>query len=756
MTQTSFSKPELTLPEAKKQWQKLATEIRHHAELYYQKDAPIISDAEYDILFRQLESLEALHPELQTPDSPTQKVGAAPLETFSKVRHKVPMLSLNNAMSEEEVREWDGRIKKFLGVEEEEMLVFLPELKIDGLSFSARYEDGKFVQGITRGDGEVGEIITNNLKEVIGFPDRLVGKDWPSILEVRGEVYITRENFKKLNEQREVTKQFANPRNAAAGSLRQLDSGITKQRHLDYFIYGWGEISETLGPKNSDYITAFSNFGFKTIAHTFEEIQGAQQAMNLLRESINEMKMEKFYTGMMHQVLLDDPGLSNAIVRFAKSIEGITESNYRYNRDYIKVLYSVDDAIKFYGAVYNLRPFLPFDIDGLVYKVDRLDYQSRLGTVGRAPRWAIAHKFPAEQAKTLIEAIDIQVGRTGTLTPVARLKPITVGGVVVGNATLHNEDEIARKDIRVGDTVVVQRAGDVIPQVVEVDLSKRPADSTPYQFPDHCPVCGSLAVREEGEVAKRCTGGLLCEAQLVERLRHFVSRNAMDIEGLGEKQMEAFWRDGLIKTVADIYDLPNKIADIEKREGWGKKSVDNLLAAIETSKTAPLEKFIFALGIRHVGEITAKLLARYYSTCAAWLTAMESLPEGGAAMLDLDNIDGIGPKVVAALADFFREPHNIAIVKSLVNELHIQDAQAVASNSPVAGKTVVFTGSLTRLTRSEAKSRAESLGAKVASSVSAKTDYVIAGDDAGSKLKAAKELGVRILTESEWLDLIGS
>ena len=756
MTQTSFSKPELTLPEAKKQWQKLATEIRHHAELYYQKDAPIISDAEYDILFRQLESLEALHPELQTPDSPTQKVGAAPLETFSKVRHKVPMLSLNNAMSEEEVREWDGRIKKFLGVEEEEMLVFLPELKIDGLSFSARYEDGKFVQGITRGDGEVGEIITNNLKEVIGFPDRLVGKDWPSILEVRGEVYITRENFKKLNEQREVTKQFANPRNAAAGSLRQLDSGITKQRHLDYFIYGWGEISETLGPKNSDYITAFSNFGFKTIAHTFEEIQGAQQAMNLLRESINEMKMEKFYTGMMHQVLLDDPGLSNAIVRFAKSIEGITESNYRYNRDYIKVLYSVDDAIKFYGAVYNLRPFLPFDIYGLVYKVDRLDYQSRLGTVGRAPRWAIAHKFPAEQAKTLIEAIDIQVGRTGTLTPVARLKPITVGGVVVGNATLHNEDEIARKDIRVGDTVVVQRAGDVIPQVVEVDLSKRPADSTPYQFPDHCPVCGSLAVREEGEVAKRCTGGLLCEAQLVERLRHFVSRNAMDIEGLGEKQMEAFWRDGLIKTVADIYDLPNKIADIEKREGWGKKSVDNLLAAIETSKTAPLEKFIFALGIRHVGEITAKLLARYYSTCAAWLTAMESLPEGGAAMLDLDNIDGIGPKVVAALADFFREPHNIAIVKSLVNELHIQDAQAVASNSPVAGKTVVFTGSLTRLTRSEAKSRAESLGAKVASSVSAKTDYVIAGDDAGSKLKAAKELGVRILTESEWLDLIGS
>ena len=674
------------------QWQKLADEIRHHAELYYQKDAPIISDAEYDILFRQLETLEASHPELQTPDSPTQKVGAAPLETFSKVRHKIPMLSLNNAMSEEEVREWDERLKKFLGLSESEQFSYVCELKIDGLSFSAIYEHGQFVQGLTRGDGEVGENVTANLATILPLE---LKRHPPKILEVRGEVFMSHAKFQALNVEREKAgeSKFANPRNAAAGSLRQLDPGVTKSRQLDYYIHGIGQVSDS-----ADFQNSFANL------------------------------KHKLWQWGLAVIVLD------------------------FNKD----RYSLEELIQTYGYIQSSRHQLDYDIDGMVYKVDRLDYQTRLGTVGRAPRWAIAHKFPAEQAKTLIEAIDIQVGRTGTLTPVARLKPITVGGVVVGNATLHNEDEIVRKDIRIGDTVVVQRAGDVIPQVVEVDISKRPANSAAYQFPDHCPVCGSLAVREDGEVAKRCTGGLLCEAQLVERLRHFVSRNAMDIEGLGEKQMEAFWRDGLIKTVADIYDLPNKIVDIEKREGWGKKSVDNLLAAIEASKTAPLEKFIFALGIRHVGEITAKLLARYYSNCAAWLAAMESLPEGGSAMLDLDNIDGIGPKVVAALADFFREPHNIAIVKSLVSVLHIQNAQAVASDSPVAGKTVVFTGSLTRLTRSEAKSRAESLGAKVASSVSAKTDYVVAGDDAGSKLKAAKELGVRILTESEWLDLIGS
>lgn len=415
---------------------------------------------------------------------------------------------------------------------------------------------------------------------------------------------------------------------------------------------------------------------------------------------------------------------------------------------------SLEQIFSYYQEMLAKRSKLELDIDGLVYKVDNLEYQRRLGEVGRAPRWAIAHKFPAEQAKTVLEKIEIQVGRTGTLTPVARLKPVTVGGVVVSNATLHNEDEIARKDVREGDTVVIQRAGDVIPQVVEVDLAKRPKHSHAYKFPDHCPVCGSSAVREEGEVARRCTGGLQCEAQLVERLRHFVSRGAMDIEGLGEKQITAFWQDGLIKDVADIFHLPKKANVIAEREGWGEKSVENLLAAIEKSRDVALHKFIYALGIRHVGEITAKLLAQTYGAFAAWLAAMEALPKGGEAAEQLDNVDGIGSVVIEALADFFREPHNVKIVHALAKELRIKDAEKIASDSKVAGKTVVFTGTLPTLSRAEAKARAESLGAHVASAVSAKTDYVIAGEDAGSKLKKAKELGVKILSEDEWLALI--
>lgn len=688
---------DLSLHDAKQEWKKLADEIRRHDRLYYQQDAPVISDAEYDSMRRRLEALEKQFPELQTPDSPTRTVGAPPLETFAKVRHTVPMLSLNNAFSEEEVREWDERIRRFLGLSEDEKIDYVCEPKIDGLSFSARYENGTFVQGTTRGDGEVGENVTPNLATIL--PPELKGNP-PSVLEVRGEVYMTHKDFQKLNAQRERDEEplFANPRNAAAGSLRQLEVEITRQRPLRYYVYGWGEISESLGKLYSDCLVKLEKFRIDTVA-----------------KFIGTYWERQIYTAS-----------------------------------------TFDDMQAFYEELLKTRATRTsaFDIDGVVYKVDRLDWQERLGTVGRAPRWAIAHKFPAERAKTILEKIEIQVGRTGTLTPVARLKPVTVGGVVVSNATLHNEDEIARKDVREGDTVVIQRAGDVIPQVVEVDASKRPSHSRPYTFPDRCPVCGSLAVREEGEVARRCTGGLMCEAQLVERLRHFVSRGALDIEGLGEKQITAFFEDNLVKNPVDIFHLHGKAVLIEQREGWGKKSVDNLMAAIEKARDVPLAKFIYGLGIRHVGEITAKLLARTYGSYAAWMAAMEKLPEGGEARDQLDSIDGIGEVVIEALADFFREPHNRDIVHRLGRELRIRDAAAVAGDSKVSGKTVVFTGTLAKMTRSEAKSRAEALGAHVASSVSAKTDYVVAGEEAGSKLKKAKELGVRIVSEDEWLALI--
>jgi len=692
-------KPETTGWKPEEEWQSLVKQIRHHDKLYYQKDAPEISDAEYDALRRRLEALEKQFPELQTPDSPTQTVGAPPLETFAKVRHKVPMLSLNNAMSEEEVREWDERVRRFLNLKDEDDLWYNCEEKIDGLSFSARFENGELKVAATRGDGEVGEVITDNLKKVMDFPHKLKGKSWPKILEVRGEVYMTHDNFHKLNEQREESEKFANPRNAAAGSLRQLDPEITAQRHLDYFIYGWGEVSEDPGESYSEFMGDIMRWGFAIVPHDYEKHPAERQGISA---------------------------------------------------------YSIEAALSFYRTTRKKREHFPYDIDGVVYKVDNLEYQRRLGFVGRAPRWAIAHKFPAEQAKTVLEGIDIQVGRTGTLTPVARLKPVNVGGVMVSSATLHNEDEIARKDVRVGDTVIIQRAGDVIPQVVGVIDDEAHKGRKMWEPPIHCPICGSLAVREEGEVARRCTGGLLCDAQIVERLRHFVSRHALDIEGLGEKQIAAIWRDGLIKTAADIFHLPEKADMIGQREGWGKKSADNLMAAIETAKDVQLGKFIFALGIRHIGEITAKLLARYYGSHDEWIAAMQQLPEGGEALAELDRIDGIGPKVATAIADFFCEPHNVDIVHTLAKLLRIKNAEIVAGNSPVSGKTVVFTGTLVKLTRSEAKARAESLGAHVASSVSAKTDYVIAGEDAGSKLNKAKELGVRIVSEEEWLEIIGA
>jgi len=667
----------------KKKWRQLADEIRSHDALYYQQDKPIISDAQYDTLRRELEELEKTFPELQTPDSPTQKVGAPVLSKFAKVNHSVPMLSLANAFSEEDVREWDSRNKKFLGLKGDDKIEYICEQKIDGLSFSARYENGKFVLGLTRGDGEVGENITDNLATILPLE---LKNNPPKLIEVRGEVYMSHANFAELNAGLQDNEKFANPRNAAAGSLRQKDVSITASRKLNYFIYGWAEYSESIPASSSSFIAHIKSYGL---------------------QAINEV--------------------------LYKDIEGLLE---------------------YYNNTKNSRANYDYDIDGVVYKIDDLRLRERLGEVARAPRWAIAHKFPAEQAVTQIEAIDIQVGRIGTLTPVARLKPVTVGGVVVSNATLHNEDEIKRKDIRVGDTIVIQRAGDVIPQVVSVDVCKRPANSTEYKFPEVCPICGSHAVREEGEVARRCTGGLMCEAQLVERIRHFVSRGALDIEGLGEKQIQAFWNDGLIKNVNDIFDLANKADIISAREGWGKKSLKNLIAAIEKSRDVTLEKFIYALGIRHVGEVTAKLLAREYSSAENWFFEMKQLASDTTKREAVNNIHGIGDIVADSLTDFFSESHNVEIVEKLIARLSIKDTKIASSNSPVSGKTVVFTGALTKMTRAEAKERAENMGAKVASSVSAQTNYVIAGDDAGSKLKKARELNVTVLSEDEWLELV--
>ncbi len=697
----------------------LSEQIRAHDALYYQKDAPIISDAEYDALRRRLEQLEAAHPDLIKPDSPTQKVGAAPVETFSKVKHSTPMLSLNNAFSEEEVREWDARVRKFLNLQDQERVLYVCEQKIDGLSFSARYESGNLVLGLTRGDGEFGENVTKNLATVL--PQSLKG-NFPAILEVRGEVYMTHEGFRELNAEREKVGEalFANARNAAAGSLRQLDSKITAQRPLRYFVYGWGELSHDyrMGKYHGSFIADAYNWGFKYVP-----------------EYPNKQLVGAF----------------------------------------------IEDILKYYQKMLNDRDDIKHDIDGLVYKVSDLAWRERLGTVARAPRWAIAHKFPAEQAITTVEGIDIQVGRTGALTPVARLAPVNVGGVVVSNATLHNEDEIARKDIRVGDTVVIQRAGDVIPQVVEVKKDKRPAHSQAYEFPKTCPACGSHAEREEGEVARRCTGGLICPAQRVERLRHFVSRNAMDIEGLGDVIIETLFDKGLLKDPSSIFHLHGLVAEVKAalaqrrrelaearakakgKEYEAKKTKDsdtliqNLLASIEDKRTVGLARLIYALGIRHIGEETARLLAKHYHNFHDWREAMTNTLQGdGDAAHELEAIDGIGPTVVATLKGFFAEPHNGKLLDVLAKELTIMPyEQSAASGSPVAGKTVVFTGTLPTLGRNEAKAQADALGAKVADAVSKKTDYLVAGEAAGSKLKAAQALGITILNEEEWLKLIG-
>ena len=685
---------DLTPAQAENELARLAGEIGHHDRLYYQHDNPEISDAEYDALRVRNAAIERRFPDLVRPDSPSRRVGAPVAAGFAKIVHARPMLSLDNAFDEQDIRDFADRVRRFLKLGADEPVELSAEPKIDGLSVSLRYEKGKFVAGATRGDGESGEDVTANLLTLDDVPAYLKGRELPAVLEVRGEVYMQRADFIKLNESRKKKEEslFANPRNAAAGSLRQLDSRITASRRLRFFGYALGEVA---GGKVGD-----------THVHMLERLRG---------------------WGM------------------------------RVNSD-TRLCADVDAALEFYRGMAARRARLAYDIDGVVYKVNRFDWQERLGMVSRAPRWAIAHKFPAEQARTRLNAITIQVGRTGTLTPVAELEPVNVGGVVVARATLHNEDEIRRKDIRIGDTVIVQRAGDVIPQVVGVVLDERPKGAKTYRFPDHCPVCGSLAVRAEGEVARRCTGGLTCPAQAVERLRHFVSRNAFDIEGLGEKHIEAFYADGLLRTPGDIFRLHRRAREIEQREGWGAKSVERLLAAIESRRRISLERFIYALGIRQIGEATARLLARHYGSFGAWRKAMEAAvrhPEGEAAQ-DLDNISQIGPSMVADILAFFAEAHNGATLDDLAREITVEDyAQPKTAGSPVAGKTVVFTGTLERLTRQEAKARAEALGAKVAGSVSKKTDLVVAGPGAGSKLAEAKKHGVTVIDEDAWLRLIG-
>ena len=689
----------LTALEAMMDHQALAAEIAAHDLRYHQQDAPVISDADYDRLRQRLAALEVLHPNLVAPVSTA--VGAKPSEKFSQVRHRVPMLSLNNVFSDQDVSDFLERIRRFLGADAQTDIALVAEPKIDGLSCSLRYEQGRLVVAATRGDGEEGEDVTANVRTIADIPHQLKGLV-PDVLEVRGEIYMRKDDFFSLNQrQEEAGKQpFANPRNAAAGSLRQLDSAITASRPLRFFAYAWGEI---VGERPADtqwgMVQAFARFGLPT----------------------------------------------NSLTQICKD----------------------EDSLRaHYHMIEEKRATLPYDIDGVVYKVDDLALQVRLGFVARAPRWAVAHKFPAEQATTKLLAIDIQVGRTGVLTPVARLEPVNVGGVVVSNATLHNEEEIARKDVRVGDVVRVQRAGDVIPQVVEVVLSERAADAAPYVFPHVCPVCGSHAVREADasgklDKARRCTGGLICSAQAVERLRHFVSRDAFDIEGLGEKQIEAFYQDGIITRPQDIFALEAydaaSLKKLKDREGWGATSVRNLFGAINGRRRIALNRFIYALGIRHVGESTAKLLARHagdFTHLRAMVLAAQQ-PDSDARK-QLTAIDGIGPVMAEALVDFFIEPQNQDVMDALLAAVSIEPMEQVAATSPVSGMTIVFTGSLERMTRDEAKAMAERLGAKVAGSVSKKTGLVVAGPGAGSKLADAQKHGVEVISEDAWFERIGA
>lgn len=774
----------LTPDEARRELAQLAMDIAFHDAQYHGNDAPLISDAEYDALRRRNNEIESIFPDLVREDSPTKKVGASVRQSkFEKVAHAKPMLSLDNAFSDDDVVEFVARVRRFLGLSESERVALTAEPKIDGLSLALRYEQGELVLAATRGDGQVGENVSVNARTIDNIPHSLGGDHVPDVLEVRGEVYLGKKDFAALNAAQEAAgaKVFANPRNAAAGSLRQLDASITASRDLKFFAYAWGEISSFPSDTQMGMVELFETWGF-SVNPLMQRVDGAAGAV-------------------MHYKMIEES-----------------------------------------------RAALDYDIDGVVYKVDRLDWQNRLGMVARAPRWAIAHKFPAEKATTIVNDIDIQVGRTGALTPVAKLEPVTVGGVVVSNATLHNADEIARLGVRVGDTVVIQRAGDVIPQVVSVVMDARPEGSRPYMFPHACPVCGSAAASEGDDVVVRCTGGLICGAQRVERLRHFVSRNAFDIDGLGEKQIAQLFERDWVHEPADIFKLAkrNEVAEepLQNWNGWGDLSVQKLMAAIEDRRSIDFHRFLFGLGIPSIGQETAKLLARHFKDVTAFTAYLEKahsitaalsssmdaqdisslnyvlmrlghlkefdaalkprdLFEAGESLVslvqnrlariesgalkgdnlkishlarvagfasrehfelpiavagalythnqELSDIDGIGVDVILNLEDFYFEPQNRAVLDALLDELDVRAAAEQASDSPVSGKTVVFTGSLVAMTRAEAKAGAEALGAKVAGSVSQKTDIVVAGPGAGSKLKKAQDLGVQTMTEEEWI-----
>jgi len=700
---------DLTKAQAKVEWKRLALELEGHDKRYYQDDAPSVSDAEYDALRQRFNAIETRFPEFVSPDSPSQKVGAAPSGRFRKVQHAVPMLSLDNAFAEEDVRDFAGRIVRFLKLPDDR-IDFSAEPKIDGLSMSLRYEGGELVTAATRGDGAEGEDVTANIRTLADVPQKLRGRNIPDICEVRGEVYMTKRAFLALNERQKADggTVFANPRNSAAGSLRQKDPSITASRPLGFFAYAWGEMSAMPAERQSGMIKWFEHCGFKTNPLT-------------------------------------------------------------------KLCYSVDELLAFHHAIEEQRAELDYDIDGVVYKVDRIDWEDRLGFVSRTPRWAIAHKFPAERAMTVLKDIEIQVGRTGSFTPVGKLEPVGVGGVIVQNVTLHNEDYIKGvgskgeqlregRDIRIGDTVVVQRAGDVIPQVVDVIIDKRPKDAKEYHFPKKCPcplhtdvVREEIATGEESSRA-RCSGEFACPYQKIQHLLLFVSRRAFDIDGLGEKQIQYFFDQGWVKEPADIFTLQKRNAKLklEEIEGYGETSVRNLFGAIEARREIALERFIYALGMRHVGETTALALARGYGSWDAFHEACLKVAAGDEeAIAEMDALDQIGDTVIKAIAAYFAESHNRGIVERLTKEVTIVDAARPKSNSPIAGKTVVFTGTLEKMTRDEAKATAERLGAKVSGSVSAKTNYVVAGPKAGSKLKDAQKHGVQVFTEDEWLKLIG-
>ncbi|WP_315785549.1 MULTISPECIES: NAD-dependent DNA ligase LigA [unclassified Bradyrhizobium] len=701
---------DLTKAQAKVEWKRLALELETHDRLYYQDDAPKISDAAYDELRRRFNAIEARFPEMVSSESPSQKVGAAPSGRFKKVRHAVPMLSLDNAFAEEDVRDFASRIARFLKLADDDRIDFSAEPKIDGLSMSLRYEGGELVTAATRGDGAEGEDVTANIRTLKDVPLKLHGRNLPDVCEVRGEVYMTKQAFLALNERQKEAGDtiFANPRNSAAGSLRQKDPTITASRPLGFFAYAWGEMSAMPAETQSGMIKWFERCGFTT----------------------------------------------NPLTRLCHSVE---------------------ELIAFHRSIEEQRSELDYDIDGVVYKVDRIDWQERLGFVSRTPRWGIAHKFPAERAMTVLKDIEIQVGRTGSFTPVGKLEPVGVGGVIVQNVTLHNEDyikgignkgEVLRegRDIRIGDTVVIQRAGDVIPQVVDVLVDKRPADAEEFHFPRKCPcplhtdvVREEIATGEEGSRA-RCTGEFACPYQKIEHLKLFASRRAFDIDGLGEKQIQFFFDEGWVKEPADIFTLQKRNAKLklEEVEGYGETSVRNLFNAIDARREIALERFIFALGMRHVGETTALALARGYGSWEAFHEACLKVAAGDEeAIAEMDALDQIGDTVIKSVAAYFAEDHNRGIVERLTKEVKILDAEKPKRNSPIATKTVVFTGTLEKMTRDEAKATAERLGAKVSGSVSKKTDYVVAGPGAGSKLKDAQKHGVQVLTEDEWLQLIG-